>query len=1003
MIKVMKTAKRLICIGIATAMVSLVVLPAADTSAAIRDYDNGIRFDADYYASAYPELVALIGKDETNLLNHYLLIGIGEGRTAYENQSAEEIENLKSAFLQMNSAEPEAVTEPEAVAVPETVAEPEAAEEPVVVEEPVAATVPPIPEVPVEVGIPAPVEQQKSNGLVLVYLNGTDLESIGQSATQNLNGMIEASATGNTRFVILAGGTRKWAHPALQSANNGAIVSYVVENGTIRELDHYEEGNKGSNYLTPEMISTFIRDTTEKYSADHTSMVFWDHGGGAAGGYGSNELGEGGSMSAADVAAGIRQSGAKFESVGFDTCLMGSLEVASNFVDVAKYYVASQEFESSHGWDFRTFANYGTGDFTDFGKQLIDDYDKWNQEKKEDRTRTLSMLDLGKVPKAQQQWNDFLTTYGSNSVGIQQMLAARARAREFCYGEAADARAEGVDLGDFISQFGSPQAKALKESLEEVVLYKNANTMEGVNGLSVFIPGENVYTYNQNYNNIAANNLSETAMKTFDKMSSVYAGQKSSILFGETWSDEKHIGEGNSYENEAWYDKEYAELGSQDRYSYKQVVNGGFSVESDLGLTAAQLQESELRVMFKTDDGYINLGRIENFCRTKDTKSPVFNYNGQWLHINGMPVMLYQYGEFDSVENNHHYKDFYTMAMVNGEVKKVGIQWDGTAKTWNTYGYIDPTASFDSRTTETPFADGDRVQFLYDAVTSDGKPVSPGGVTAIYDEFTFDYDTLDIRTKEIETGEGVDLLFHGTVTDAYGKTYTTPYFKMEKGSDVITTEEVDGQDFVIEKSDSLQKEDWEITDSDSFLTYSYDDETNSYSSYDEFTNAYNVILADTGEFRHYNENRKCGFGYDPNKDTFYIVDESGDITGKEYTAEELAKDAAKTGRDYSDFYALLHYIAALTEDRGFEDSDYDLLEQAQLYDELDHFLDNIAGGYVDGQDVDEYELYQELLEQGDFDEYPDYDENTWESDSGDPSDDDDYADDVPDDGGESLG
>ncbi len=52
--------------------------------------------------------------------------------------------------------------------------------------------------------------------------------------------MVTASAAGNTRFVVLAGGTEKWWHPSMQSANDGAVVSYVVENGTIRELKKYE-------------------------------------------------------------------------------------------------------------------------------------------------------------------------------------------------------------------------------------------------------------------------------------------------------------------------------------------------------------------------------------------------------------------------------------------------------------------------------------------------------------------------------------------------------------------------------------------------------------------------------------------------------------------------------------------------------------------------------------------------------------------------------------------
>ncbi len=399
------------------------------------------------------------------------------------------------------------------------------------------------------------------------------------------------------------------------------------------------------------MITSFIEKTTKQYTSDHTSMYFWDHGGGAAGGYGVNETAKGG-MSASQVAQGIRQSGVKFESVGFDTCLMGSLEVASNFADVAKYYIGSQENESSRSWDFRTFKNYGTGEFTEFGKQIIDDYDTWTAETHSGKigTYTLSMLDLSKVPKAQQQWNDFLAAYGSNTVGVQQMIAARSKAREFSYGDLAHERAGEVDLNDFISQFGSEVAQNLKETLDEVVLYKNGNTMDGVNGLSVYIPGENVWQYKNKHDAIMANNISKPAATALDRLASVYAGQRDGIMFGETWSDQKHAGSKNSYNNQPWYDKEYAALGSSANYSYEQVQRGGVAVHSDMGISADELLDSEMRVMLKNKDGYMSLGRIDNFCKTKDTKSPVFNYNGQWLHINGQPVMLIQYNEFDDSE-----------------------------------------------------------------------------------------------------------------------------------------------------------------------------------------------------------------------------------------------------------------------------------------------------------------------------------------------------------------
>ena len=1000
--------KLLTCVMLPVSILLAGILPPVLAKAEVRDYGNGIKFDHEYYASLYPEVTAIIGDDENLLFNHYLLIGVLEGRTAYDGQSAEEIENLRVASKAAREAEPTPEVPAETPAPSETpvpaevpaaddstapVDTTETGEVAVPVEEPVPTEVPVTAEVPVP-EIPA---TQTSNGLVLVYLNGTDLETDDGSGTRTINNMLTASTAGNTRFVILAGGTKKWSHPMLQSANDGKVVSYVIENGTIRELKQYDAGANGKDYLTADMISEFVKDTASTYSSEHTSMYFWNHGGGAAGGYGVNEVADGKGMSNSEVAEGIRSSGVKFESVGFDTCLNGSLEVASCFADVAKYYVGSQENESGYGWDFKSFATYGTGDFTDFGKKLIDDYDKWNSEKKVEKTATLSMLDLSKVPKTQQLWNDFLTTYGSNSIGIQQILAARAKAREFSYGEAADARNEEVDLSDFLSHFGSPQAQALKDALSEVVLYKNANNMEGVNGLSVFVPGENVYTYKLNRDNVTSQNMSDSAMSTFDKVASVFAGKKDSILFGETWSDQKHFGEQGLYDNEPWFDKEYAAIGSRDTYSYKEVRNGGFAVESELGLTADQLQESEIRVMLKNGTDYISLGRVNNFSRSKDTKSPVFNFNGQWLHINGCPVMLHQIDEFKS-DNGHYYKDYYTMVKVNDDVKKMRIMWDATDKTWNQYGYADRNTQLTGRSETSEFKEGDKIQFVYD-ISDDGKSVRQD---TVFDPFTYDSSNFTLKTQRIDNETGVDIMFHGTVTDAYGKTYTTPYFKMEEGTKRVTPAKVNGEANVIKKSKTPSKERWEISDPGSFLTCHYDEESNSYVSYNENTNAFNLILADSGEIVHFDENRQLGVHYDPETDRFHILDADGEVSDAAFTAEELAQFAAGAGSDYDTIFALLQRIIAISEKGEYTEEDNRLL--AEMYRSFDNLLDSIVVGY---DDDDAYESYYYMTESGqpydysetpyypgssDYADYYDSDDDGYDYDSSD-----DYSDDYYDD------
>ena len=61
----------------------------------------------------------------------------------------------------------------------------------------------------------------------------------------------------------------------------------------------------------------------------------------------------------ADIAKQLRTaldttfgSGHKFDLLGFDACLMGSLFALSMYQDVTRYYVASQATEPAKGWNY---------------------------------------------------------------------------------------------------------------------------------------------------------------------------------------------------------------------------------------------------------------------------------------------------------------------------------------------------------------------------------------------------------------------------------------------------------------------------------------------------------------------------------------------------------------------------------------------------------------------------------------------------------------------------
>ena len=86
-------------------------------------------------------------------------------------------------------------------------------------------------------------------------------------------------------------------------------------------------------------------------------MVLWDHGGGPLKGVCYDETRDYEALSLKELDEGLEagvkaRGGIPYDIVGFDACLMGSLETAVMLSDDAKWLVASEEIEAGAGWDY---------------------------------------------------------------------------------------------------------------------------------------------------------------------------------------------------------------------------------------------------------------------------------------------------------------------------------------------------------------------------------------------------------------------------------------------------------------------------------------------------------------------------------------------------------------------------------------------------------------------------------------------------------------------------
>ena len=377
-----------------------------------------------------------------------------------------------------------------------------ATDAPVVTQAPVITQAPVYTEAPVVTAAPVTGEARakrvvpKGNGkdtvTVMIYMCGTDLESKYGMGTSDLGEMVKATISDKVNVIVETGGCKAWKNNIVSSARNQI---YQVQTGGLRRL----EDNFGTAYMTdPDNLASFIQYCTKNFPADRNILIFWDHGGGSLSGYGYDEKQGSGfglssdTMTLPEIDAALKKGGCVFDWIGFDACLMATLETAMVCNNYADYMIASEESEPGTGWyytDWLTQLSKNTSVSTEsIGKTIVDTFVTASQRAQANAQVTLSVLDLAKmqgtVPQALRSFSTSTTNLikGNN---YKQVADARANARQF----ARQSRINQVDMIDLCDRIGTAESKTLSAALKGCVAY-NKSTMTRAYGVSVYFPYE---------------------------------------------------------------------------------------------------------------------------------------------------------------------------------------------------------------------------------------------------------------------------------------------------------------------------------------------------------------------------------------------------------------------------------------------------------------------------------------------------------------------------------
>lgn len=601
------------------------------------------------------------------------------------------------------------------------------------------------------------------NFTLMIYICGSNLESEAGCATRNINQMLYSDAGDNLKIVLETGGASEWQNDVISSKK---LQRYIVEKGSI---NHIEDAGKGSICDVDE-LADFIKFTAKNYPADRYGFIFWDHGGGTISGFGGDELYDGQIMTNEEIAEGFRRAGVHFDFIGYDCCLMSTIEIANSLSEYSDYLIASEETEPGAGWYYTNFLDLIENDpgvsIKDIGKQIIDDFNSEEYMDADEET-TLSLVDLSQIPSVVDALNNYMasaSTYLKNN-GYEKVARARSSARS--YGENYF---EQIDIIDYLDKFGEIEGgNELKTAVANAVLY-NGTRIPNSNGLAMYFPylqPEEYGVYKERTQNLGLSD--ELYDKFFEDFVSLMAGNQAggNNPYGSD-SEEYSL---EDIQSAAWYD---AQLVEEYENYYSQVDSSTLEIVDKDGVYVLQLSDDdwelvdkiELQVYLNDDEGYLNLGSDDAY-EFDDDGDLIVDYDFYWLYINEC-LAPYQAVRNGKTENGSEYSLGYSQAVLNDEeLIKIWVKWVGdSCKVLGYTPYDSPVGLKGYR----QFGDGDVIEFVFDYYTNDGEYEDSYTLEDNYFVYSTS-DGVEVYYDELLVEGDVEVNFY--LTDIYHNEYWT--------------------------------------------------------------------------------------------------------------------------------------------------------------------------------------------------------------------------------------
>lgn len=590
-----------------------------------------------------------------------------------------------------------------------------------------------------------PSRESSETWTVFIYLCGTDLETYEGCATYNISEMLDCDLGDKVNVIIETGGTYEWQNDVIDP---NKTQRYLVKDNSLVLLDEEPLKNMGE----ANTLSEFINYGMKNFEADNYGLVLWNHGGGSLEGVAYDEVYENDSLKLREVQEAMESSiitrNKKFEFVGYDCCLMATLENASAMENYANYMIASEEYEPGTGWAYEKWLGYlsdNTGaSGKDLGQVICESYYDKSAEYGSGDMSTISVVDLSKVEKLKSSVDE-LSSDLTNAIEDENKYAKISKAASATELYGGNTKEEGysnfIDLGNLMEnlQYNLNEknyTEKVKNALKDAVVYmKNGSMRKDSNGLSIYYPitmySDEINKYSEVY---ATNNYYYFIESIYNKIED--HNEESSVKVVK----EAYVNEDNLLELDI----------EPSCFDYIDTI--GYSLYTD----ATDGSDRLLFLGFDTDlDIDYASGKIKD------------NFRGVWPSIEGQLLNL------DVIEENDKYILYTAPIKLNDEETNLRVAWywkgndgDGYYKIIGTWNGIDRSGKSSRRVEK--LKEGDKISLInyyYDNVTGEYEE-------EFGEEFTVKSE--EPKVKEVDLNAG-NYYYCFEIYDVYGGAYISDY------------------------------------------------------------------------------------------------------------------------------------------------------------------------------------------------------------------------------------